>query len=218
MAINFRADKGTALTYSEVDNNFGSYFTSASANGNTFTLYYPSSSQVPVNSGSIEISLIKGLQNQGAHGRIAHFSGSSGIDTTEGFLINNEGNVVIGADSDTPTLEYKLTVEGDIKATGTILQSSDERLKENITHIDNALDRLNSIDGTIYNLKGIPGKKLGVIAQDVEKAIPEVVVSDRNRYLSVDYNGLVALLISAVNEQNSIINDLEQRISALENK
>ena len=218
MAINFRADKGTALTYSEVDNNFGSYFTSASANGNTFTLYYPSSSQVPVNSGSIEISLIKGLQNQGAHGRIAHFSGSSGIDTTEGFLINNEGNVVIGADSDTPTLEYKLTVEGDIKATGTILQSSDERLKENISHIDNALDRLNSIDGTIYNLKGIPGTKLGVIAQEVEKVVPEVVVSDRNHYLSVDYNGLVALLISAVNEQNSIINDLEQRISALENK
>lgn len=218
MAINFRADKGTALTYSEVDNNFGSYFTSASANGNTFTLYYPSSSQVPVNSGSVEISLIKGLQDQGAHGRIAHFSGSSGIDTTEGFLINNEGNVVIGADSDTPTLEYKLTVEGDIKATGTILQSSDERLKENITHIDNALDRLNSIDGTIYNLKGIPGNKLGVIAQEVEKVVPEVVVSDRNRYLSVDYNGLVALLISAVNEQNSIINDLEQRISALENK
>ena len=218
MAINFRADKGTALTYSEVDNNFGSYFTSASANGNTFTLYYPSSSQVPVNSGSVEISLIKGLQDQGAHGRIAHFSGSSGIDTTEGFLINNEGNVVIGADSDTPTLEYKLTVEGDIKATGTILQSSDERLKENISHIDNALDRLNSIDGTIYNLKGIPGTKLGVIAQEVEKVVPEVVVSDRNHYLSVDYNGLVALLISAVNEQNSIINDLEQRISALENK
>lgn len=218
MAINFRADKGTALTYSEVDNNFGSYFTSASANGNTFTLYYPSSSQVPVNSGSVEISLIKGLQDQGAHGRIAHFSGSSGIDTTKGFLINDEGNVVIGADNDTPTLDYKLTVEGDIKATGTILQSSDERLKENISHIDNALDRLNSIDGTIYNLKGIPGNKLGVIAQEVEKVVPEVVVSDRNRYLSVDYNGLVALLISAVNEQNSIINDLEQRISALENK
>ena len=207
MALTFRADKGSALTYSEVDNNFGSYFTSASANGNTFTLYYPSSSQVPVNSGSVEISLIKGLQDQGAHGRIAHFSGSSGIDTTQGFLINDEGNVVIGADSDTPTLEYKLTVEGDIKATGTILQSSDERLKENISHIDNALDRLNSIDGTIYNLKGIPGKKLGVIAQDVEKVVPEVVVSDRNSYLSVDYNGLVALLISAVNEQNSIIND-----------
>ena len=74
------------------------------------------------------------------------------------------------------------------------------------------------IDGTIYKLKGIPGNKLGVIAQEVEKVVPEVVVSDRNRYLSVDYNGLVALLISAVNEQNSIINDLEQRISALENK
>lgn len=218
MAINFRADKGTALTYSEVDNNFGSYFTSASANGTTFTLYYPSSSQVPVNSGSIEISLIKGLQDVGAHGRIAHFSGSSGISTTQGFLINDDGNVSIGADSDTPTLDYKLTVEGDIKATGTILQSSDIRLKEDIMPVDNAIDRLNSIDGTIYKLKGIPGNKIGVIAQEVQKAIPEVVSEDRNGYLSVDYNGLVGVLISTVNEQNSIINDLEQRISALENK
>jgi hypothetical protein len=218
MAINFRADKGTALTYSEVDNNFGSYFTSASANGTTFTLYYPSSSQVPVNSGSIEISLIKGLQDVGAHGRIAHFSGSSGINTTQGFLINDDGNVAIGADSDTPTLDYKLTVEGDIKATGTILQSSDIRLKEDIMPVDNAIDRLNSIDGTIYKLKGIPGNKIGVIAQEVQKAVPEVVSEDRNGYLSVDYNGLVGLLISAVNEQNSIINDLEQRLSALENK
>lgn len=218
MAINFRADKGTALTYSEVDNNFGSYFTSASANGTTFTLYYPSSSQVPVNSGSVEISLIKGLQDVGAHGRIAHFSGSSGISTTQGFLINDDGNVSIGADSDTPTLDYKLTVEGDIKATGTILQSSDIRLKEDIMPVDNAIDRLNSIDGTIYKLKGIPGNKIGVIAQEVQKAIPEVVSEDRNGYLSVDYNGLVGVLISTVNEQNSIINDLEQRISALENK
>lgn len=218
MAINFRADKGTALTYSEVDNNFGSYFTSASANGTTFTLYYPSSSQVPVNSGSVEISLIKGLQDVGAHGRIAHFSGSSGISTTQGFLINDDGNVSIGADSDTPTLDYKLTVEGDIKATGTILQSSDIRLKEDIMPVDNAIDRLNSIDGTIYKLKGIPGNKIGVIAQEVQKAVPEVVSEDRNGYLSVDYNGLVGLLISTVNEQNSIINDLEQRLSALENK
>jgi hypothetical protein len=84
--------------------------------------------------------------------------------------------------------------------------------------VDNAIDRLNSIDGTIYKLKGIPGNKIGVIAQETQKAIPEVVSEDRNGYLSVDYNGLVGLLISAVNEQNSIINDLEQRLSALENK
>ena len=218
MAINFRADKGTALTYAEVDNNFGAYFTSASANGNTFTLYYPSSSQVPVNSGSVEISLIKGLQDAGQHGRIAHFSGSSGIITTEGFLINDSGNVAIGAENDTPDLTYKLTVTGDIKATGTILQSSDERLKEDIRVIDNPISRLDSIDGTIYKLKGIPGDKIGVIAQQVQEVIPEVVQEDSSGYLSVDYNGLVGVLIGAVKEQSTLIKTLEQRISALENK
>jgi hypothetical protein len=206
------------LTYAEVDNNFGAYFTSASANGNTFTLYYPSSSQVPVNSGSVEISLIKGLQDAGQHGRIAHFSGSSGITTTEGFVINNSGNVAIGAENDTPDLTYKLTVTGDIKATGTILQSSDERLKEDIRVIDNPISRLDSIDGTIYKLKGIPGDKIGVIAQQVQEVIPEVVHEDHTGYLSVDYNGLVGVLIGAVKEQSTLIKTLEQRISALENK
>ena len=218
MAINFRADKGQALTYSEVDNNFGAYFTSASADGNTFTLYYPSSSQVPVNSGSIEISLIRGLQDVGQEGRIAYITGSSGITTREGLLVDEAGRVAINAGTDTPDLTYQLTVTGDIKATGTILQSSDRNLKEDITPIDNALGRLDLIDGTIYKLKGIPGNKLGVIAQDVRKAVPEVVNEDNNGYLSVDYNGLVGLLISSVNEQNSIIKDLEQRLSAIENK
>jgi hypothetical protein len=161
---------------------------------------------------------IKGLQDAGQHGRIAHFSGSSGISTTEGFLINNSGNVAIGAENDTPDLTYKLTVTGDIKATGTILQSSDERLKEDIRVIDNPISRLDSIDGTIYKLKGIPGDKIGVIAQQVQEVIPEVVHEDHTGYLSVDYNGLVGVLIGAVKEQSTLIKTLEQRISALENK
>lgn len=217
MAINFRADKEAALTYSEVDNNFGSYFTSASANGNTFTLYYPSSSQVPVNSGSIEISLIKGLQDTGAPGRIAYFTGSSGLTSRDGILIDDKGFVGI-TDDDNYSITHKLTVDGNIKASGTILQSSDIRLKENISPIDNALGRIDLIDGTIYKLKGVPGNKIGVIAQEVKKAVPEVVDEDINGYLSVDYNGLVGLLIGAVKEQNNTIKDLEQRLSAIENK
>ena len=93
MAINFRAEKGQALTYSELDVNFGSYFRSASTNGQTLTLYYPSSSQVPVNSGSVEISLIKGLQNAGVNKRLTVFSGSSAVSSSQGLILDTNNNL-----------------------------------------------------------------------------------------------------------------------------
>ena len=71
MAINFRADKNLPLTYSEMDNNFGSYFHSASVTNTSVTLFYPSSSEVPVNSGSVQFSLVKGLQQTGGNRKIA---------------------------------------------------------------------------------------------------------------------------------------------------
>lgn len=219
MAINFRADKGTPLTYSEVDNNFGAYFYSASANGQVLTLYYPSSSAVPVNSGSVEVSLIKGLQNAGVNKRITVFSGSSAVSSSQGLILDTNNNVGIGVDesSDLP-LSYKLMVSGSIKASGTVVQGSDIRQKEDIRPIDNALSRIDSIDGVYFTYKDSKEKSIGVVAQDIQKVLPEVVSEDNNGYLNVDYGGLVPLLIETIKEHKSIINDLEKRISQLEDK
>lgn len=218
MAVKFRADKGTALTYSELDNNFGSYFYSASFNGTTFTLHYPSSTEVPVNSGSVEISLIKGLQDAGRDMRIAHFSGSSAIVTTPGVIIDNSGSMGIGVDESQAPLDYKLDVSGSIRSTGTILQTSDERLKEDILPIDNASDRLNAIDGVYFKWTEGEERQVGVIAQQVAKVLPEVVSEDKNGYLSVSYTGIVPLLIEALKDQKSHIKELEDRINKLEEK
>ena len=219
MAINFRAEKGQALTYSELDVNFGSYFRSASTNGQTLTLYYPSSSQVPVNSGSVEVSLIKGLQNAGVNKRLTVFSGSSAVSSSQGLILDANNNLGIGVNesSDLP-LSYKLMVSGSIKASGTVVQGSDSRLKEDIYPIDNALSRIENIDGVYFTYKDSGEKSIGVIAQDIQKILPEVVSEDNNGYLGVNYSGIVPVLIEAVREQNSIIKDLEDRISDLENK
>jgi len=219
MAINFRAEKGQALTYSELDVNFGSYFRSASTNGQTLTLYYPSSSQVPVNSGSVEVSLIKGLQNAGVNKRLTVFSGSSAVSSSQGLILDTNNNLGIGVNesSDLP-LSYKLMVSGSIKASGTVIQGSDSRLKEDIYPIDNALSRIENIDGVYFTYKDSGEKSIGVIAQDIQKILPEVVSEDNNGYLGVNYSGIVPVLIEAVREQNSIIKDLEDRISDLENK
>ena len=219
MAINFRAEKGQALTYSELDVNFGSYFRSASTNGQTLTLYYPSSSQVPVNSGSVEIALIKGLQNAGVNKRLTVYSGSSAVSSSQGLILDANDILGIGVNesSDLP-LSYKLMVSGSIKASGTVVQGSDIRLKEDIQPIDNALSRIDNIDGVYFTYKDTKEKSIGVIAQDIQKILPEVVSEDNNGYLGVNYSGIVPVLIEAVREQNSIIKDLEDRISDLENK
>tara|TARA_B110000971_G_C19976686_1_gene485301 strand:- start:75 stop:734 length:660 start_codon:yes stop_codon:yes gene_type:complete len=219
MAIVFRADKGSPLTYSQLDNNFGSYFYSASTNGQVLTMYYPSSSQVPVNSGSIDFSLIKGLQDAGVNKRLAVFSGSSAISSSQGIVLDVNDNLGIGVNeaSDLP-LAYKLVVSGSIKATGTVVQGSDERLKKDIAPIDNALSRINHIDGVFFKYKDSGDKSVGFVAQQIQKVLPEVVSEDNNGYLGVNYSGVTAVLVEAIREQSSIISDLENRLSKLENK
>lgn len=80
------------------------------------------------------------------------------------------------------------------------LLGSDERLKEDIEHIDNALEKLNQLDGKIYKFKFKDKERDGgVIAQELEKVLPEAVV-DVNGIKYVKYEAVIALIINAVNE------------------
>jgi len=211
--ITFRANKGTALTYSEMDKNFGSYFysSSLSGNGQNLNLHYSGSPDVPINSGSVSYSLIAGLTDAGSDRRIAMFSGSSTIETVAGTVIDTSGSMGIRVNESTLPLSYALDVSGSIRASGTVLQSSDERLKENIYPIDNAIDRVNAVEGVYFNWKDKEEKRVEVLAQQVQKVLPEVVTEDKNGYLNVDYGGIVPLLLEAIKE-------LESRITYLEKK
>jgi len=97
-------------------------------------------------------------------------------------------------------------VDGLISASGDIIAfaSSDERLKDNITPIDGALDKINQIDGYEFdwnNNSEHSGHDVGVIAQEIEKVLPELVVDRKDGYKAVRYEKIVALLISAIKEQ-----------------
>lgn len=108
-------------------------------------------------------------------------------------------------------------VLGEIRAAGdiTAFYSSDERLKTNITPIDNALNKLEQIKG--YTFDWIPkegvhsheGNDIGVIAQEVEKIIPNVVTTRDTGYKAVQYEKLVPLLIQAINELQLKVKQLE---------
>jgi hypothetical protein len=91
---------------------------------------------------------------------------------------------------------------------GQLYVQSDERLKTDIRPIENALDRIGKLKGVYYHWKDDKKEKeeIGVIAQDVQQQFPELVNTDKNGILSVDYIKLTAILIECVK-------DLKQQIS-----
>ena len=112
------------------------------------------------------------------------------------------------------------TTTGEIRAAGdiTAYYSSDERLKENITNIKEPLQKLSYINGVEFDWipkEGIhsnEGHDVGVIAQQVEKVLPELVTDRENGYKAVRYEKIVALLIEAVKEQQLQIDELKSKL------
>ena len=107
---------------------------------------------------------------------------------------------------------------GEIRATNdiTAFYSSDKRLKENINPIPNALQKLSQISGNTFDWKSgfseihsHSGTDVGVIAQEVEKVLPQVVTTRENGYKAVQYEKIIALLIEAVKELQEEVNQLK---------
>jgi hypothetical protein len=78
---------------------------------------------------------------------------------------------------------------------------SDERLKTNITSLQSGLDIIKKLSGKVYQLKDEKRLSYGLVAQDVEKVIPDLVVSDpRDEYKTVSYLELIPFIIEAIKE------------------
>lgn len=99
------------------------------------------------------------------------------------------------------------TVSGDFAATGNITAYSDERLKSEINTIKDALLKVNQLIGRTYVKDG--RQEIGVIAQEVQKIIPEVVME--GEYLSVAYGNIAGLLIEAIKEISTRLDKLENK-------
>jgi Chaperone of endosialidase len=126
------------------------------------------------------------------------------------------GNVGIGTSGPT----QKLHVIGNILATGTITPS-DYRYKKNIHPLENALAKLQQLNGVTYemNRQAFPEwnfedtRQYGLIAQEVEKIFPEMVKTiDTKGYKGVDYVKLIPVLIEAIKDQQKEIEELRKAI------
>lgn len=132
---------------------------------------------------------------------------------TEKVRITLAGNVGIGRTNPA----YKLDVAGGVNASGGYTQVSDRRLKENIAPLENALQKVSALEGVSFSWK--PGtfkagqNDIGLIAQDVESVVPEVVVTGSDGFKSIDYSRLVPLLINAIHEQQQEIDALKEAVA-----
>jgi hypothetical protein len=119
---------------------------------------------------------------------------------------------------------FAFSVLGSLWVNGTTY-SSDERFKQNITSISSPLQKLQQINGVEYEMKTTefpkhyfqPGRQIGLLAQNVEKIIPEAV-GEKDGYKGVDYARLVPLLIESIKEQQKQIDELKLLVQKLLNK
>ena len=112
--------------------------------------------------------------------------------------INVSGISTLAADGSDSFTGGDLTVGGKVRAVrySTV---SDQRLKTNIKKIDNPLETLSEIEGVLFNWKDDGSNDVGLIAQDVERVLPDAV-QEIDHVKSVNYNGVIGLLVEAVKE------------------
>ena len=130
------------------------------------------------------------------------------------------------------TEEFRMEVDGDFHAVGDIVAysstPSDERLKDNVVTIGNSLDLVSQLRGVRFdwNIGSKEGQQdIGVIAQEIEKVIPEVVsekklpllTGDDKTYKVVDYEKITAVLIESIKELKQEIDDIKQKCDCLNN-
>lgn len=142
---------------------------------------------------------------------------------------NNFGNIQVGASNDNviDTSSGDLTIDSasgitrvddNLIVSGDVNVNSDARIKANIISLGFTLGKLLQVDGKTYTFKDDKNhnSKIGLLAQDIEKVFPELV-TETNGIKSVNYQGLIPVLINALKEQDEKMNDQQLQINKLEN-
>ena len=168
-----------------------------------------------------------GYNNSGTEGGnvfIGYYAGES--------LSAQDHRLAIGSDRSKPPLIYGefdnqlVNINGGLQVNGEVISPSDKRLKTDFIKLTKGLDIVKSLNGYYFswntlaiNQLGFKDKKqIGLIAQEVEKLVPEIVFKSTNGYKAIDYSKISAVLVEAIKEQQKIIEKLESRINQLEEK
>jgi hypothetical protein len=166
---------------------------------------------------------------------IGYQAGDNESGSNKLYIANASGTPLIGGNFTSKTVginciptTYTLEVAGSIWANGSTISAgsttwSDARFKTNINTITNALSDLCSLRGVTYDwdnsnsgtINFPEGQQVGVIAQEVEKVFPELVMTGKDGYKSVSYEKMSAIIIEAVKEQQKLIEKQQTEIDEL---
>jgi hypothetical protein len=113
----------------------------------------------------------------------------------------------------------KLDIVGGLTVNGTSVQlTSDIKLKKNIKPLENSLEKVLQLRGVEYDRIDYERHQIGMIAQEVEKVIPDLVLEDSAGTKVLEYTQLTAVLVEAIKEQQDQINILKQTVQELSTK
>jgi len=140
----------------------------------------------------------------------------TGANPGVAFVVGNgDVNSSNGLAGDNPSNAFVVNYDGSATLSGDLTVNSDMRLKSNIVTLGSTLSKLLLIDGKSYTMKSNEAiEKIGLLAQEVQKAFPELVKqsSDKDGTLSVNYQGMIPVLINAIKEQQKQIDELKELI------
>lgn len=141
--------------------------------------------------------LAAGVNNTGNLAMNGSITTGTGLTVTSGGISVTSGNLTLTSGSLTMS-NGNLSVAGSITSSGAITAYSDARLKSDVVQITDALDLVQNLRGVKYIKNGV--REIGVIAQEIETVLPEVVLD--GEYKSVAYGNIIAVLIEAIKELN----------------
>lgn len=181
-----------------------------SQNGKAIFLSIDGSSKIRCQSTLITMSASTLIEGDTSIQGTTIINGTTDIQGT----VNITGNTNI---TGTTNIQGNTSISGTCYA-NEFRATSDMRLKENIIPLENALEKINSLNGVSFKFKNNDTTQIGFIAQDIEKIIPEVVDVNENDHKTVAYGNVTAMLVEAVKELTQQNKDLLKRIEILENK
>jgi hypothetical protein len=177
--------------------------------------------------------VIIGASTANGGSRLCTVASTSGVDTNSSAITSTSGTRYHWTfqDGSSSTERGSITTNGSATAYNT---SSDYRLKENIAPMTGALATVQALKPVTYTWKESGDNSQGFIAHELQAVVPDCVTGEKDavetysdedgneqtrpKYQSIDTSFLVATLTAAIQEQQTIINDLKARVTALEAK
>ena len=152
-----------------------------------------------------ESGVLFGKPVDAAHGGIVY----NNAGAPNGFEFRTNGNIA----------RFRLYNNGNAWLAGTLTQASDARLKDNITSLNHSLEKLQRLNGYHYQWKENESAEVetGLLAQEVQEVLPELVKENSDGSLGVNYSGLIPHLIEGLKQQQEQIEALKKEIESLRN-